>query len=89
MQTVFNISEEKEHIVFKRNRLILQNSLTQFELVQIKIAIKQRDITEPDWLAFTGLKNTDYAKKSTKFIQHKVLERMNLCQVLMNKTLCS
>ena len=89
MQTVFSISEEKEQIVFKINRLILQNSLTQFELVQIKIAIKQRDITEPDWLAFTSLKNTDYAKKSIRFIQHKVSKGMNLCQDLMNKTIYS
>jgi len=72
MHTDFSISEEKEQIVFKRNKLILQNSLTQFELVQIKIAINQRDITESDWLAFINLRNTDYAKKSTKFIQHKV-----------------
>jgi len=35
------MSEANEQIVFKRNILILQNSLAQFEFVQIKIAINR------------------------------------------------
>jgi len=34
---------------------------------------------------FYEFEEYNYAMKSTKFIQHKVLKRMNLSQVLMNR----
>ena len=85
---VYSISEEKEQIDFKRNRLILQNTLTQSELIQIRIEIKQWKITEVDWLIFNSLKNTVYTKRSLKFIQHKTSKRMNLYQ-RFNEENCS
>ena len=75
---VYNISEEKEHIDFKRNRLIFQYTLTKPELVKIRIKIKQRNLIEPDYLIFSSLKNTVYTKRSTKFFQHKSSKKMNL-----------
>jgi len=54
---VYSISEEKEQIDFRMNRLILQNTLTQTRLIEIMIEINRERLIEQDWLIFKQLED--------------------------------
>ena len=62
------------------NRLILHNTLTQTTLFRSELRSDNEIWQKQIGLLLTVLKNTKYAKRAIKSIQHTALKTMNLYQ---------
>ena len=56
---------KKEQVVFRMNRLIMHNPLTQAKHIQIRIEIKQWNMAKADWFTFNS------------FEEHKICQKNN------------